>query len=200
MKFQSTTPRVLLVTSISGGTGGGAALDLAYALRHVLRTNRLSDEDFVGILTHATSRQYGARDLATANAYAFLSELRHFCHPEIIYQGVSPALLPGCSTPLTPFREAYLVHLGEELSQQQFAKATERLATYIYLNMATSAADCFGQLRRERGGNVSLSDDHLSLRTFALAPLSEQEGEKLSVSGWLADANPRLANCADFAA
>ncbi len=71
LKFQSRVPRVLLVASISGGTGGGAALDLAYAVRHVLRTNRLSDEDFIGVLTHTMSRQHGARDLATANAYVF---------------------------------------------------------------------------------------------------------------------------------
>jgi eukaryotic-like serine/threonine-protein kinase len=196
LKFQSRVPRVLLVASISGGTGGGAALDLAYAVRHVLRTNRLSDEDFIGVLTHATSRQHGARDLATANAYAFLNEMQHFCHPENVYLGASPDLLPGSSGAIAPFRDAYLVHLGEDLSQQQFTTATDMLAAYIDLNVATPAADCFGQLRRVGCGHVSPPGDHLSLRTFAVAPLSWQEEEKLSVSRWLADANPRLADCA----
>ena len=87
LKFQSQSPRVIVLASISGGTGGGAALDLAYALRHVLRANDLGDDGLVGILTHATSRQHCPRDLATANAYAFLREMHHYCHPEISYVG-----------------------------------------------------------------------------------------------------------------
>jgi serine/threonine protein kinase len=195
LALESRTPRVFVLASISGGTGGGAALDLAYAVQHVLKANGLTDDDLVGILTHATSRHYGPRDLATANAYAFLSEWHHFSRPEVAYQSGVPTLLPNPAAELTPFRDTYLVHLGEDLSPEHFAAAVDTLAGYVYLNVATPAAACFDQLRRCAGNDV-LPADRASLRTFTVAPLSRQHEEKISLSHWFADANPKLADCA----
>ncbi|HEY2826009.1 MAG TPA: tubulin-like doman-containing protein [Pirellulales bacterium] len=193
LKFQSHTPRVLVVASIAGGTGGGATLDLAYAIRGILQKHQLPDEDLIGILTHATSRKSGPRDLATANAYACLSELNHYSDLSSLYPGIDANLVPGFNTATPPFSDAYLVHLGEELSQQQYSDATDMLASYLYLNIATPAANVFDKLRRD---NDKMSAESLSLRTFGLRALSKLNESTASIPRWLAEAKPRLGDCA----
>jgi eukaryotic-like serine/threonine-protein kinase len=194
LKFESRTPRILVVASIAGGTGGGAALDLAYAIKSTLQKNQLADDDLVGILTHATIRKTGARDVATANTYAFLSELNHYSDPATVYQGIDAVLVPGLTVATPPFGDAYLVHLGEELSQQQFSDATDMVANYLYLNLATPAANLFDKLRQE--GNARILADQPFLRTFGLKALSKLDGATPSVQRWLAEANPRFGDCA----
>jgi hypothetical protein len=193
LKFDSRNPRILLVTSIAGGTGGGAALDLAYAIQSTLLKNQLPDDDLVGILTHATIRKSGPRDVATANTYAFLKELNHYSDPATVFQGVG-AFVPELSLATPPFNDAYLVHLGEELNQQQFSDATDMLANYLYLNLATPAANVFDKLRHE-GGTIVPAEQPF-LRTFGLKALSKLDGTAPSVQQWLAEANPRFADCA----
>jgi serine/threonine protein kinase len=194
LKFESRTPRVLLVASVSGGTGSGAVLDLAYTIRSALRKQQLPDDDLIGILTHATMRKCGPRDLATANMYAFLSELNHYSDPATLYQGIDTAIVPGFTTATPPFRDTYLVHLGEELSQQQFNDSTDMLASYLYLNMATPAALVFDKLRHDGDGPVP--SDHLFLRTFGLKSLLSLDEATASLPQWLAAANPRFSECA----
>ena len=87
------------------------------------------------------------------------------------------------------------MHLGEDLNHEQFSVAMDTLAEYVYLNLATPAAASFDQLRRVSDNMAQLADQ-ASLRTFALAPFSRQEGESISLPRWLADATPRLAHCA----
>jgi hypothetical protein len=194
LKFESRTPRVLLIASIAGGTGGGAILDLAYAIRGTLQKHQLPDDDLVGILTHATSRKSGPRDLATANTCAFLSELNHFSDPTTAYQGIDAAIVPSLAAGTPPFRDTYLVHLGEELSQQQFSDSADMLAGYLFLNMATPAASVFDKLRYD--GDAHMAPENLSLRTFGLKALSKLNETTSSVVQWLSEADARLGNCA----
>ena len=70
------TPRVFLLASISGGTGGGIALDVAYALKKLLADRGHSDQSLSVLLLHSTGRNPSAHDLALANTYATLAELR----------------------------------------------------------------------------------------------------------------------------
>ena len=71
LPFQPSFPRVFIVSSISGGTGSGMAIDVAYLVRNVLRDLGLSEEGICGILAHCAGRSPQGRDLAVANATAF---------------------------------------------------------------------------------------------------------------------------------
>ena len=57
LDFRIGGPNVFVISSISGGTGSGSVLDLAYTIRKVLTDAGRPDERVCGILTHATSRK-----------------------------------------------------------------------------------------------------------------------------------------------
>ena len=54
-------------------------LDLAYAVRQILAESGLATDGVCEILAHSTDRNPAAAELATANAYACLAELEHYC-------------------------------------------------------------------------------------------------------------------------
>jgi len=195
LKVASRAPRVFVVASIAGGTGGGAALDLAYLIRATLENHNLPDDDFIGILTHSSSRKFGARDLATANTYTCLSELNHYSDPMNGYSGVDSAMVPLRIAATPPFRETYFVHLGEELSQQEFNDSTDALSHYLYLNMATPAAGVFDKFRHN-GDGVTQAGENLSLRTFGIANVARDPKGALLVTESMSAAKPRLGDCA----
>jgi len=157
------SPRVFLIASISGGTGGGMVLDVAYAVRKVLGELGLADDELYGVLTHSTIRNPSAKDLALANAYACLSELQHYS-TGAGYPGDPACGLPPCGRNRPPLRELYLVHLGDDLSDEQFDEATDALAEYLYLDTVTAAGKFFDAWRRPAGS----SSRGVSVRTFGL--------------------------------
>ncbi len=158
--FDSHAPRVFVIASISGGTGGGMVLDVAYAIRKLLRDAGCSDEGLCGIFTHSTDRNTSAAELATANAYACLKELQHYRE-----SGYSPG---GTTCDLTSpesngaFPNVYFVPLGNDLNETEYEAATNVLASYLYLNAATPAGAALDRCR------TSTSDEaaQVSLRGF----------------------------------
>ncbi|NUQ65861.1 MAG: protein kinase, partial [Pirellulales bacterium] len=173
--FSETDPRVFLVASIAGGTGGGMVLDTAYAVRQVLAEEGLSDDHVYGILTYSTASGDKARNLAPPSAYACLQELQYFSLDGCDYPGE-----PGCG--LAGFRETgpalkstYLIDLGDNLEEAQFAQEVDRVATYLLLNSVSPASMFFDkcrQLEREEFG-----DTEFKVRTVGLAPLKTDTHE-----------------------
>jgi serine/threonine protein kinase len=163
-------PRVFLVSSISGGTGGGMVLDVAYLVRKVLRELGLADDALCGVLAHCTSRTPQGRDLSTANAYAFLAELRHCSDSQIAYPGDPSGGLPAFAAEESPFAQTYLVHLGEDLEPAEFTAAVGRLARYLYCSSVTPAVAFFDRCRQRPTAEEQPSADP-TVRTFGLCPL-----------------------------
>ena len=174
--FRTRTPRVFLISSISGGTGGGMVLDVAYAVRKILADLGLADDGVCGILTHSTDRNPSASDLAIANAYACLSELQHYSGPSN-YPGEPACGLPAFAGDAGTFPNAYFVHLGDDLNEQEFEAATDRLASYLYLDTVTSAGAVFDECRKRTTGDAAGSLAGASLRSFGLVSVG---GAKLS--------------------
>ena len=88
----------------------------------VLRDLGLSHQDVCGLLTYSTNRNPHESDLAAANAYACLTELQHYgCWSA--YPGDRACGLPDYDRPTPPFGDAYLVHLGTDLSEERFDAA-----------------------------------------------------------------------------
>ncbi len=142
--LNAQAPRIVLMASISGGTGGGMVLDLAYTARHLLSELACPDADLCTILLHATDRNPAAGELATANAYACLAELQHY--REAGYQaGAKPCGLPAADGAVVG--PTYFVPLGHELNDQEFEAATDRVASYLYLSAVTSAAGVLDKCR-----------------------------------------------------
>jgi serine/threonine protein kinase len=162
-EFDAKRPRVFIVASLSGGTGGGMAIDLAYGMRRLLADLGCPDDGVCAVLTHSTDRNTSAGELATANAYACLKELQHY--REAGYQpgpGGLPAPETGGDLP-----NVYFVPLGTELGDSEYNEATEKLAAYLYLSAATPVAAILDHCRKSTSAQAA----EVSVRGFATASI-----------------------------
>ncbi len=167
LPVRSEAPRVFVVSSISGGTGGGMVLDVAYAVRRALADLGLSDEGVCSLLAHSTDRNPRESDLAAANAYACLSELYHYtCASH--YPGDPACGLPASADDNAAFRDVYLLHLGSELDDAGFDAATDTLAEYLYLDAVTASGAFFDACREQKNGSAETASPQMNLRTFGM--------------------------------
>lgn len=138
-KSATVCPRVILVGSISGGTSGGAMIDLTYAIRGELKRRGLSDDQIHGVLLHATPRISAERDKARANAYATLRELDHFSRPGGHYPGEPHLSAPPFHGDNAVFSQAHFLNLGEGLGQLEWEMAADQISEFIYSTTFSAA-------------------------------------------------------------
>ena len=179
--FRSETPRIFIVSSISGGTGSGMVIDLAYAVRMVLEHLHLSDQGICNILTHSTSNNPNGRDLAIANSCACLGELEHFAGTGR-FPGDPACGLPAFDDAGSTFRDTYLVHLGDDLDEEQFNRATKPVAEYLYLNTVTAAGPFFDKCRQTRNRLPEPSGSSVQLKTFGLFQFGFTQGPTVTAA------------------
>ena len=155
------SPRVFLVTSISGGVGSGLALDLAYTLKLLMNENNIDSSTLSGILLHSTCKQTRDPTLSTANAISFLTEMRHFV--ERGFTGDSTIGLPDFENE-PPFDFTYFNDLGHDLRASEFDKNLDQVAEYLYLSTTSRCAEFLDKCR-----DIESDFDHFSLRTFGMS-------------------------------
>ncbi|HET6883596.1 MAG TPA: tubulin-like doman-containing protein [Pirellulales bacterium] len=164
--LSGTAPRVFVVASIDGGAGGGMLLDVAYAVRQQLDELHATTECLCGLMLHATLARSPANDLRKANAYATLTEMNHFMRGGAAYRSGPMEVLPAGDVSEPPFHDAYLVALGEDLTEADLDRAVQQVADYLYLNAAAcaNALDDFRSASRAKQGD----DRVVRLRSFGL--------------------------------
>lgn len=146
-------PRVVVISSISGGTGGGMVFDVAYTVRQLLAERSLTDQFVNGVLLHSTDWHATNRELAITNAYGAISELYHYLRDGGKYPGDPICGLPPRGEDGAPFAETYLVHLGDSLGNEDYQQQLDNVAEYLYRDAATAASATLdicrqGSLRR----------------------------------------------------
>lgn len=165
VSVQDQAPRVMLVASLAGGTGSGMLLDMAYALRQVLRELRLPDDDLRAFLLYATSQNPAGKELARVNACATLLELQHFTQGATPYPGEAKYGLKGFHAGEPPFSDGYLVHLGDHLDEATVEAATDHLAEFLYLHGLGAAVSPHFQAE-------AATDRSLRLRTLGMSRIT----------------------------
>jgi len=199
LPVRQQSPQVFVITSIGGGTGSGMLLDVAYAVRQQLEELGLPAESVRGMMLHATLARSAANDLRKTNAYATLTELSHFMQGGAAYRTGPVEVLPAGDVSEPPFSDAYLVNLGEELSDADFDDATQQVAEYLYLDAATACGAALDDLRRSQRAAAGTKQDAPRLRTFGLSSvrfdrfaLAQREAEQLCLQlaqQWLGEAH-----------
>ena len=154
-------PRIYVVTSISGGAGSGMALDLAYTIKLLLHENGLSSDSVAGVLLNSSYQRTRDPGLSAANAFAFLTEMRHFV--ENGFPGDESVGLPEFEDE-PPFDFTYFNDLGNDLRQSQFEDKLDKIAEYIYLSTTSKCSEFFDQCRQSEA-----EIDHFALRTFGIS-------------------------------
>jgi serine/threonine protein kinase len=171
LQLRGEDPQVFVVASIAGGTGGGMVLALAYAMQQVLAELDLPSDRLRGILVLATGSRQSEAELARLNAYATLSELQYFSSPGAVYPGDPEHELLACGPGVSPFRDTYIVHLGDQLDRTSVEAATDSLADYLSL-CAASGVGAFLDEWREQTHAATYGSENCRLRLFCLHRLS----------------------------
>lgn len=70
------------------------------------------------------------------------------------------------------------------------------MANYLELSLATPAAHYFQRVRAADREHFESPNSGLSLRTFGVAELAQQDDDRPTLTRWLSDATPRLSDCA----
>lgn len=78
-------PRVFIIASLAGGTGGGMLLDLAYLSRRLLRQQGFKDAEVIGALFLPPAQAGDGVSKAMVNTCAALSELNFFAAPDALF-------------------------------------------------------------------------------------------------------------------
>ncbi len=196
---EAIRPRVVLLTNIAGGLGSGMINDMAYTIRLLLAEQGIKDSEVIGMLmfgNEAVGREVG---LATANAFAYLSELRHFADGG--YPGDSRLGIPEFEDEL-PFDHAYGLRLGTEQSSQS---DLDRIAEYICLSTTTKCNVFFDANRKKEKQH-----EEFGFRSFGVSvcgPGLQVQGqeavERLSkrlIDQWINESREQLFNANGFAA
>jgi hypothetical protein len=157
-------PRIVIVASSCGGTGSGMVTDVAFLARQLAGALPEGDSmEVLAVLVHGTNRNPQQQELAAVNTVATLTELAQFHRPGAVFPGD-----PACGLEPRPagcgaLDAAYLIHAGEELSQQQMDAASDRVAEFLMLDTITAAGNLLAAARNEPGEHAGLA-----LRSFGL--------------------------------
>lgn len=175
LEFRTDAVRVYVVASISGGTGGGMSLDVGYMVKGLLESLGISHATTTGVFMHSTGRGSRFRDLAKVNAYSWLTEFNHFHRADGSFPGDEACGLPPMKPGQSAFDSSYLVHLGEQLDENEFVQATESVAEYLFLNVLSPAQAFFDVGRQIPQSTLTGTT---TLRSFGLRQVSSRpQGE-----------------------
>jgi serine/threonine protein kinase len=137
---QPQVPRVVVVAGTGGGTGGGMVLDIVAGLQQLLGELKCTGSEVSVVLAHSTPRTAAGVELAISNTCSLLAEWEH-----VLTKGAKFPGDPACSLRArvvdAPPRTC-VVHLGDELSNDDFDTACERLADLIAAELSTAVDAC----------------------------------------------------------
>ena len=157
-------PRVFILASISGGTGGGMVIDTAYLVRQMLRELCLPEDGLCGILLHGVGRRANDADVNVANACACLLELEQYCRQG--YPGDEACRLPAFGRG-PAFQHTYLVYQGDDLDEPHRDASADAVAEYLYLNAAIGNG--FFDVCRQEETAAESCPGGMGYRTFGLS-------------------------------
>jgi hypothetical protein len=186
-RFAAGPVTAYVVASLSGGTGSGAGLDVAYLLRSVLAELKRECQAIVGVLLYATSAQSSRSEIQSATALACLDELRHFSTPGLGFPGDMACRLPSFDR--GPFDQTYVVDLGEGLNEADYENEAQKVAEYLFRCAASGARGFFDACRHAPQCAPTNRAGVPAIRTFAVG-LADQHSPQ--------DAGPEVRALCQF--
>lgn len=141
---------IFVVSSLSGGTGSGMVLDLAYNLRDWVPPSELPQTCAFLVLPGAFS---GLGDRVIANAYAALMELNHFSRNDTRFDGQysdsAADRITAQTAQDTPFNFCYLVgNSNDKVTFPTLEAVLEMVAQNVFLDF-TSGFSQYKKLVRD---------------------------------------------------
>ncbi|MFO0844995.1 MAG: tubulin-like doman-containing protein [Gemmataceae bacterium] len=182
--LRTEAPRVFVVAAITGGTGGGMLVDVAYAARQVLAELGLPDDGLCGVLLGASGPQEDEVVRARANAYATLRELQHWARDDVRVPGTPGRPLAAAPPGVPPFADGCYrtVVLGESRPGGNEGLA-DRLAEYLAFDVEHGATlDRLRLLSRSEAEGPAWRGCGLSRLRFPRAALADGVNQLLCLA------------------
>lgn len=169
---RSNRPRIYVITSLGGGTGGGIVVDVGYALRRTLKHFGYDHSEVMGLLLASRpDRSTQLNTAITANANAALTELLHFHRSNTVYRCTFDDREPPFVESEGPFSRLCVLPWDTESQAGGNRDGPTQAADFVTRNLCTP----FGRaLDESRAKTIERSSDQSRIRasTFGLAVLS----------------------------
>src|SRR6185369_7468893 len=163
-------PRIVVVDSSCGGTGGGTVTDVAFLARQIIE--KLPDgksTEVVAVLVHGTTRNLQQQELAAANTVATLTELAQFHRPGTVFPGDPACGLAAREAGSGALDAAYLVHAGDDLSPPEMDVSADKVAEFLMLDTVSPAGTTLEACRLEISETPGLKLRSFGLHQFGVA-------------------------------
>jgi serine/threonine protein kinase len=159
-------PRVVIIASPGGGTGGGMVTDVGFLARQLVEAlPEGANMEILAVLLHGTGRNPQQQELAAANTVATLTELAQFHRPGVVFPGDAACGLASRAAGSPAVDAVYLVHAGDELSAADMEMASDRVAEFLALDTISAAGSLLEACRLEQS-----ETPELRLRSFGICP------------------------------
>ena len=135
--LRTNRPRVYVLSGLTGGTGSGMFIDLAYAARALLRQMGHENPDVVGMLLLPTVDASRSRTLPLGNAYAALAELHHYGSPGAVFQAKYHDREVPIRDDGPPFGRTILLKLPDEADAVASREVFDLCGQFLYRDLAT---------------------------------------------------------------
>jgi serine/threonine protein kinase len=143
---RSNRPRAYLLAGLAGGTGSGMITDLAYVVRHELRSVGYRKPQTVGYFLVPPAEATSARTVGLANTFAALIELSYF-GPEHRYVYRFDTTEAPISDPEPPFNRIGLLPLPRTNKERDQSRSFGNAAQSLFLELLTPAGPVLDQMR-----------------------------------------------------
>lgn len=135
--IRTSRPRVYVVTALSGGTGSGMFIDVAYSVKKMLKEMGYEQPDIQGIFLLPAVDRHPGRTLGLANTFAALTELNHFSAPGTFFSAQYEEKDKGFHDHEGPFARCLILPLPEETEARSLREVSGTAADFLYRNLVT---------------------------------------------------------------
>jgi eukaryotic-like serine/threonine-protein kinase len=135
---RTNRPRVYVIANLAGATGGGVFLDLAYTLRALLRQMGYEQPDVVGLLMLPPVDHCRTRVLPLGNAYAALTELRHYSSPDSVFTARYHEREAPIRDADPPFSRCILLPLPDEADETATRELVDQAGQHLYRDLCSA--------------------------------------------------------------
>jgi serine/threonine protein kinase len=137
LQVRSNRPRVYVVASLSGGTGSGMCIDLAYTIHGILKQSGYAQPNVVGLLL-APIPDPNSPKKALVNTVATLTELNHFSTPDEKFTARFDDREGNVVDPDPPFSRTIILAPSREAEEENAAKEVSELAgEFLFRDLTT---------------------------------------------------------------
>ena len=145
--LRSNRPRVYVVAGLGGGTGGGMFLDLAFLIRHELRSVGFSRPDVVGLFLVPPADRAGPKNAALGNSFAALTELHHFQSKRTSYRVAYEKSEAPVQDHEPPFSRMAMLQLPKSIDPKSREFVAAKAARALFNEILTPAGRVVDEVR-----------------------------------------------------